>query len=357
MLSKNMEGGNQSECSKTNDNPGKQKEDEDEKDESDENNCDNRQIVKSGGSSSNSTVEEGNDNKMTPTVRPYVRSKMPRLRWTPDLHLRFMQAIERLGGEDRATPKLVLQLMSIKGLSIAHVKSHLQMYRSKKADDPSQVISKQRHLFEMGDCNIYNLSQLPVLQGYNYNPRPSSTFRYGDRAWSYHENWSQNPFVGQYSSIDDGSRIRIPAGRTGESRIFEGSNSNPSIPDRVNTWRTHGGGLGQRSFHDTEPWLDQVRPGPEEHRRFSESVNLEKCMALKRKSLDSELDLELSLKLPKSSDDDQFEPGSSRSGERCSRRSSNLALSLNLPSTWVKEGSTVDSKQKTTRTSTLDLTL
>ncbi|GAU41935.1 hypothetical protein TSUD_380400 [Trifolium subterraneum] len=35
-----------------------------------------------------------------PTVRPYVRSKMPRLRWTPDLHRCFAHAVERLGGEE-----------------------------------------------------------------------------------------------------------------------------------------------------------------------------------------------------------------------------------------------------------------
>uniref|UniRef100_M8C1H0 Putative Myb family transcription factor n=1 Tax=Aegilops tauschii TaxID=37682 RepID=M8C1H0_AEGTA len=72
-----------------------------------------------------------------PTVRQYNRSKHPRLRWTPDLHMAFLHAVERLGGQERATPKLVLQMMNVRGLSIAHVKSHLQMYRSKKIEHES----------------------------------------------------------------------------------------------------------------------------------------------------------------------------------------------------------------------------
>ena len=56
--------------------------------------------TKNSASSSNSIVEEAEKNGSSSGVRPYVRSKMPRLRWTPDLHLSFVQAVERLGGQE-----------------------------------------------------------------------------------------------------------------------------------------------------------------------------------------------------------------------------------------------------------------
>ncbi|KAK8641595.1 hypothetical protein V6N13_010989 [Hibiscus sabdariffa] len=71
---------------------------------------------------------------------------MPRLLWNPQLHFFFVRAVERLGVKERATPTLVLQLMDIKGLSIAHVKSHLQMYPCKKIDDKGQVENNMHSL-------------------------------------------------------------------------------------------------------------------------------------------------------------------------------------------------------------------
>ena len=51
-----------------------------------------------GNLTSNNTSAEGKERGTT--VRQYVRSKMPRLRWTRDLHLAFVHAIERLGGQE-----------------------------------------------------------------------------------------------------------------------------------------------------------------------------------------------------------------------------------------------------------------
>ncbi|XP_038724108.1 two-component response regulator ARR2-like isoform X2 [Tripterygium wilfordii] len=119
--------------------------------------------------------------------RPYSRSKMARLRWTPQLHLCFLRAVERLGGQDRATPRLVLQLMNIKGISIAHVKSHLQMYRSKKINDTNLEMPEQGLSLESGAHNFYFPSQFPKL--HSFNQRSLSSLSYGDACtWRGHDN-------------------------------------------------------------------------------------------------------------------------------------------------------------------------
>lgn len=56
-------------------------------------------------------------------------SRKARRCWAPELHRRFLQALQQLGGSHVATPKQIRELMNVDGLTNDEVKSHLQKYR------------------------------------------------------------------------------------------------------------------------------------------------------------------------------------------------------------------------------------
>ncbi|EEF34084.1 DNA binding protein, putative [Ricinus communis] len=322
--------------------------------------------------------EKKEGSKATRSVRQYNRSKMPRLRWTPDLHLCFVHAVERLGGEERATPKLVLQMMNIKGLSIAHVKSHLQMYRSKKIDDATR---EQGLISEGGDRNIFNLGQIPMLQ--TFNQEPFANFRYGDA--------SRRSFMG-------GAVIhRGKQGINGsESDRFLGCNKNqnsltynsnvcfPFLNEQINqsleefksfhrSWRIE----SKPNSMDSNLFITklQERRGIDQADCISNNSSINKNLktiqetrnGLKRKtSLDADcnLDLNLSLKVTvKDHDDDNdgvldHEMGvESEELVYCSTLSLSLSSSSSSKLSGLKEEDGRRKIKEARRTSTLDLTL
>ncbi|KAL3515244.1 hypothetical protein ACH5RR_022146 [Cinchona calisaya] len=56
-------------------------------------------------------------------------SRKQRRCWSPELHRRFVDALQKLGGAQAATPKQIRDLMQVDGLTNDEVKSHLQKYR------------------------------------------------------------------------------------------------------------------------------------------------------------------------------------------------------------------------------------
>ncbi|KAG8382935.1 hypothetical protein BUALT_Bualt05G0131600 [Buddleja alternifolia] len=88
--------------------------------------------------STSSTAESGGGNKKEDKEGQSQRKA--RRCWSPELHRRFLQALQQLGGAHVATPKQIRELMKVDGLTNDEVKSHLQKYRlhTRRPSPPNQ---------------------------------------------------------------------------------------------------------------------------------------------------------------------------------------------------------------------------
>ncbi|CAM8907832.1 unnamed protein product [Rhodiola kirilowii] len=82
-------------------------------------------------SSDESKMQKENQKSRQQVLRKHRRH------WSPDLHRRFVDALQQLGGSEVATPKQIRDVMQVEGLTNAEVKSHLQKYRLHLRKSPS----------------------------------------------------------------------------------------------------------------------------------------------------------------------------------------------------------------------------
>ncbi|MFQ6619457.1 hypothetical protein Gotur_001261 [Gossypium turneri] len=73
--------------------------------------------------------------------------------WSSELHSRFVEALNMLGGNEVATPKQIKDLMQVEGLTIDQVKSHLQANKdglaqlgSASSSQVAMVIFQRQHI-------------------------------------------------------------------------------------------------------------------------------------------------------------------------------------------------------------------
>ncbi|KAL9225782.1 hypothetical protein vseg_001669 [Gypsophila vaccaria] len=88
--------------------------------------CSSAEAAEDGARSGSGSGSAGGSKKEEKSEQSQRKSRRC---WSPELHRRFLNALQQLGGSHVATPKQIRELMKVDGLTNDEVKSHLQKYR------------------------------------------------------------------------------------------------------------------------------------------------------------------------------------------------------------------------------------
>ncbi|XP_051118122.1 two-component response regulator ARR11-like [Andrographis paniculata] len=113
---------------------------------------------------SSSSKRKRSDRELSSYEQGEASPKKERVLWNDELHDKFCEVIQQLGGIDEATPKLIEKAMNTPWLTRQHISSHLQKYRLKLKAGKEVIRNKHNH-FE-------RVLSLEMIQ-----PQPRPAFR------------------------------------------------------------------------------------------------------------------------------------------------------------------------------------
>ncbi|XP_059636754.1 probable transcription factor KAN4 [Cornus florida] len=150
--------------------------------------------------------------------------RAPRMRWTSTLHAHFVHAVQLLGGHDRATPKSVLELMNVKDLTLAHVKSHLQMYRTVKSThdkgagqgQTEKGLNQRRGIIDQVDAGLSREKAVSTIPSYFINSSPPKRKAWRDSCSSMETNDSYFGLNDTTKANDERLAVQYLSGREKE---------------------------------------------------------------------------------------------------------------------------------------------